>query len=170
MSSFSKRILSFILVVMLLFSVIPLNVSAAGVRIGSVSVFDIETPTEGKEGDYGVYIPDSTYTIADQNGDGYKNGIKWYDEFGNVMEPDADRYRVGVSYTVEIVLHAYEPNIFMVVNAQIDGESVNFTGNQYAVTLKKTFPPVENKDDIHTITYDYGFDGLIDYTFCKNGG
>ena len=127
MSSFSKRILSFILVVMLLFSVIPLNVSAAGVRIGSVSVFDIETPTEGKEGDYGVYIPDSTYTIADWNGDGYKNGIKWYDEFGNVMEPDADRYRVGVSYTVEIVLHAYEPNIFMVVNAQIDGESVNFT-------------------------------------------
>lgn len=169
MSSFSKRILSFILVVMLLFSVIPLNVSAAGVRIGSVSVFDIETPTEGKEGDYGVYIPDSTYTIADWNGDGYKNGIKWYDEFGNVMEPDADRYRVGVSYTVEIVLHAYEPNIFMVVNAQIDGESVNFTGNQYAVTLKKTFPPVENKDDIHTVTYDYGFDGLIDYTICKDG-
>lgn len=169
MSSFSKKILSFILVLMLLFSVIPLNVSAAGMRIGSVSVFDIETPTEGKEGDYGVYIPDSTYTIADWNGDGYKNGIKWYDEFGNVMEPDADRYRVGVSYTVEIVLHAYEPNIFMVVNAQIDGESVNFTGNQYAVTLKKTFPPVENKDDIHTITYDYGFDGLIDYTICIDG-
>lgn len=169
MSSFSKKILSFILIVMLLFSVIPLNVSAAGVRIGSVSVLDIETPTEGKESDYGVYIPDSTYSIADWNGDGYKNGIKWYDEFGNIMEPEVDRYRVGVSYTVEIVLNAIEPNIFMVVNAKINDESVDYTGTESSVTLKKTFPPVENEEDIHTITYNYGFDGLIDYTFCKDG-
>ena len=169
MTSFSKKILSFILVFMLLFSLIPLNVSAAGVRIGSVSVFDIEAPIEGNESDYGVYIPDTTYTLADWNGDGYKNGIKWYDEFGNIMEPEVDRYRVGVSYTVEVVLHAIEPNIFMVVDAKIDNESVVHTGNDYMITLKKTFQPVENKEDIHTITYDYGFDGLIDYTFCKDG-
>ena len=169
MTSFYKKILSFILVVMLLFSVIQLNVSAAGVRIGSVSVSDIETPIEGKESDYGVYIPDSTYTLADWNGDGYKNGIKWYDEFGNIMEPEVDRYRVGVSYTVEIVLYAIEPNKFMVIDAKIDNESVVHTGNEYMITLKKTFQPVENKEDIHTITYDYGFDGLIDYRFCKDG-
>lgn len=168
MSNFSKKILSFILISMLLFSVIPLNASAAGVRIGSVSVFDIETPIEGNESDYGVYIPDSTYTIADWNGDGYKNGIKWYDEFGNIMKPEVDRYRVGVSYTVEVVLHAIEPNKFMVVDAKIDDESVKYTGTEYSVTLKKTFPPVENKEDIHTITYDYGFDGLIYYSFCKD--
>ena len=168
MKNFSKKIVSIILVAMLLFSVIPLSASAA-VRIGSVSVIDVSVPVEGQECDYGVYIPASTYTIAEINSNGYENGIIWYDEDGNYLEPGIDKYRAGVSYTVKIQLVPTDSNIFMVMNAEIDGESVKYSATQNLVTLEKTFPAVEDKEDVLMLTFDYGFDGLVEYIFCEYG-
>lgn len=162
------KILSITLVVIMMLMVIPFTASAA-IRIGKVEVTDLDVPIEGNYGDYTVTLGGSAYDLLNKNDVEYINGIRWIDENGKTMVPGIDRFIAGVSYTVEINLVPLKSNIFMVMNATLNGEEVDFTGSLENVTITKTFAPTEDSPNIHKITFDYGFNGIVEYGFCYTG-
>ena len=168
MKKIINRVLSITLVILLMISVVPLTVSAA-IRIGKVEVTDLDAPTEGDFGDYTVTLGSTAYELEDRNDAQYVNGIKWADENGKALVPGIDKFEAGVSYTVEIILVPKKSNLFQVVNATINGEVVTCKGTVTQVTLTKTFPATDDSPHIHKVTFDYGFDGIVDYDFCNNG-
>ena len=170
MKKFTKKILSLMLVTMILCSIVPFSASAA-IDILVVDVYDVSTPVEGQSPDYGIYLPESYHDIAQWFGDGYYNGIRWIDEFGNILDPDNDVFVYGVSYTVEINLFAGENNSYIRVNdVAIDDEEVDYTvSDDYSIiTLYKTFETVDD-EDLCSIICDYGFDDNYDFILNKVG-
>ncbi len=164
------RMLSFVIITMLMCSLIPFSAIAA-TDILIVEVFDVSAPVEGAYPDYGIYLPESYHDVAPWNNNGYENGICWKDEDGNILEPDVDRFRAGVQYSVEINLIANEYNSYIRVHdVTIDGEAVEYTLNddQTIITLHKTFEAVDN-NNIHLITCNYLFDEKEEYIFCNDG-
>lgn len=164
------RMLSFVMITMLMCSLIPFSAIAA-TDILIVEVFDVSAPVEGAYPDYGIYLPESYHDVAPWNNNGYLNGICWKDEDGNILEPDVDRFRAGVQYSVEINLIANEYNSYIRVHdVTIDGEAVEYTLNddQTIITLHKTFEAVDN-NNIHLITCNYLFDEKVEYIFCNDG-
>ncbi len=164
------RITSIILVTILLCSMIPFTVSAATTkRIPVVTVVGIDAPVEGGYGDYTVSLGHTTYELVDVNDDEHINGIRWIDEDGNIMVPEVDRFRAGVKYTVAIHLIAKYSYVFEPVSCTVDGEDVSWIADSRIIQLTKTFEATEDSSEINTITFDYGFDGIKEYTFCNNG-
>ena len=165
-----RRITSIILVTILLCSMIPFTVSAAATkRIPVVTVVGIDAPVEGGYGDYTVSLGHTTYELVDVNDDEHINGIRWIDEDGNIMVPEVDRFRAGVKYTVAIHLISTYSYVFEPVSCTVDGEDVSWTADSRIIQLTKTFEATEDSSEINTITFDYGFDGIVDYDFCNNG-
>ena len=162
------KILSITLVVIMMLMAIPFTASAA-IRIGKVEVTDLDVPIEGNYGDYTVTLGGPAYDLLNKNDVEYINGIRWIDENGKTMVPGIDRFIAGVSYTVEINLVPLKSNIFMVMNATLNGEEVDYTGTLENVTITKTFAPTEDSPNIHKITFDYGFNGIVEYGFCYTG-
>ena len=170
MKVFTKRFLSFVLISMMLFSIIPLSASAA-TDILVVDVYDVSTPVEGEAPDYGIYLPESYHDVANWNGDGFSNGIRWKDEFGNILDPENDVFIYGVSYTVEINLIAGENNSYISVrDVAIDDEKVEYTvsDDNRIITLYKTFKTLDN-EDLCAIICDYGFDNNFDFILNEVG-
>ncbi len=170
MKRLMHKIISITLVAMLMCSMIPLTASAAATkRIPVVTVTGIDAPVEGGYGDYTVSLGHTTYESVDVNDDEHINGIRWIDEDGNVMVPGIDRFRAGVSYTVAIHLIAKYSYAFEPLSCTLDGEDVSWIADSRIIQLTKTFEATEDSKDINTITFDYGFDGIVDYDFCKDG-
>ena len=165
-----SRITSVILVTILLCTMIPFTASAAATKkIPVVTVSGIDAPVEGGYGDYTVTLGHPTYELVEVNDNEHINGIRWIDEDGNIMVPGIDRFRAGVKYTVAIHLISKYSYEFYPTSCTLDGEEVSWQGDLRIVQLTKTFEPTEDLSDINTITFDYGFDGLKEYTFCENG-
>ena len=164
------KILSITLVAMLMCSMLTLTASAATTkRIPVVTVKGIDAPVEGGYGDYTVTLGHPTYELVDVNDNEHINGIRWIDEDGNIMVPGIDRFRAGVKYTVAIHLISKYSYTFEPVSCTLDGEEVSWQGDLRIVQLTKTFEATEDLSDINTITFDYGFDGIKEYTFCNSG-
>ena len=171
MKKFTKKILSFVLVIMMLCSIIPFS-AAAATDILIVDVYDVSAPVEGESPDYGIYLPENYHDVAEWFGDGYYNGIRWTDEFGNILDPEDDVFVYGVSYTVEINLIAKDSNSYIRVrDVAIDDEEVEYTvsDDNRIITLYKTFDTVVDDEDMCAIICDYGFDNNYDFILNEVG-
>ena len=171
MKKFTNKILSFVLVAMILCSIIPFSASAA-IDILVVDVYDVSAPVEGESPDYGIYLPESYHDVAGWFGDGYYNGIRWTDEFGNILDPEDDVFVYGVSYTVEINLIANDNNSYIRArDVAIDDEEVEYSisPDNRIITLYKTFETVIDDDDVCAIICDFGFDNNYDFILNEVG-
>ncbi len=87
-------------------------------EVTSLSVLDIEQPVAGRNPDFSlsVELPD-VYMVDTRYGTN-ESGIYWYDNEGNVLEPD-DEFVEGVKYKVEIKF------IPVTVDGAVAGKFVN---------------------------------------------
>ncbi len=134
-----KRIVSFILCLVLMFAMIPSVVYAANSPnvsiIKNVEITGVHTPYAGYHPDYASRLGSTSYTYDDQMKDDpdVYNGKWWYDETEQWVVSPSDTFELGHVYTLYILLVPTEGYEFRVDNYNTPFISATVNGEEAVV-------------------------------------
>ena len=151
-----KRILAFVICVVMLAGALPLTPSAA-YALSSVKIDGLSAPVEGFIPDYKVeYDNTVTLTAGNNNANYYKNGICWYDMTTGSLVNVYGKFVAGHQYKATLYIEAnagYSFTSTASVNVDgVDAVEVERDGNN-RIVVEIVFDPIPQYTYVDTVEY-----------------
>lgn len=151
-----KKLLSFILSLVVICSIMPIDISYAATTISAVAITDVDAPIAGKNPDYVAMYGTGYGANSSADDNGTINGVTWFDSTGNSeLEMKAgDVFEYGHTYIAAFyikVSNGYEfrtsPKISATINGNAATAVITPTGDNAsnAVVVRYEFSACENE-------------------------